>query len=87
MQIAKTTRNFFLGYSVYISKSLIQIYKLNEPLHFLVFLPQIFFQFFSDGPFQRLNKKQRQFYEDNGFLVVPNLVPHEMIDECKEVAS
>lgn len=31
-----------------------------------------------------LSREQRQFYEDNGFLVIPNLVPHEMIDECRQ---
>ena len=31
-----------------------------------------------------LTRDQRQFYEKNGFLVIPNLVPHEMIDECRQ---
>ena len=31
-----------------------------------------------------LNDRQRQFYEENGFLVIPNLVEHELIDECQQ---
>ena len=31
-----------------------------------------------------LNNSQREFYEKNGFIVIPNLVPHELIDDCKQ---
>ena len=31
-----------------------------------------------------LNDRQRQFYEQNGFLVIPNLVKHDLIDECQQ---
>ena len=31
-----------------------------------------------------LNDRQRQFYEDNGFLVIPNLVNHDLIDQCQQ---
>ena len=31
-----------------------------------------------------LTRSQREFYEKNGFLVVPNLIPHELIDECRQ---
>ena len=32
----------------------------------------------------RLSKKQRQFYEKNGFLVIPKLVPEDLIDHCTQ---
>ena len=31
-----------------------------------------------------MTRSQREFYEKNGFLVVPNLIPHELIDECRQ---
>ena len=31
-----------------------------------------------------MTRTQREFYEKNGFLVVPNLIPTELIDECKQ---
>ena len=31
-----------------------------------------------------LTRSQREFYEKNGFLVVPQLIPHELIDECRQ---
>ncbi|KAK2721461.1 hypothetical protein QYM36_003672 [Artemia franciscana] len=31
---------------------------------------------------QLLTIEQRQFYEDNGFLVIKNLVPHGLLDDC-----
>ena len=31
-----------------------------------------------------LNDRQRQFYEENGFLVIPNLVKNDLIDECQQ---
>ena len=31
-----------------------------------------------------LTQRQREFYEDNGFLVVPNLVSDQLIDECRQ---
>ena len=31
-----------------------------------------------------LTLEQRQFYEDNGFLVVPRLVSSQFLDACKE---
>ena len=30
-----------------------------------------------------LTLEQRQFYEDNGFIVVKNLVDHKLLDACK----
>ena len=32
----------------------------------------------------KLTPKQREFYESNGFLVVPNLVDDKLIDECRQ---
>jgi len=32
----------------------------------------------------KLSPSQRQFYEENGFLVIPSLVPEPLIDRCKE---
>jgi hypothetical protein len=29
-----------------------------------------------------LSKQQRLFYEENGFLVIPRLVPEDLLDEC-----
>jgi len=37
-----------------------------------------------DAASKKLSKKQRDFYEENGFLVIPNLVPSDLIDECKQ---
>lgn len=31
-----------------------------------------------------LTPEQRQFYEDNGFIVIKNLVEHELLDACRE---
>ena len=31
-----------------------------------------------------LTRSQREFYEENGFLVIPNLVPQNLIDECRD---
>ena len=31
-----------------------------------------------------LNDRQRQFYEENGFVVIPNLVSHDQIDDCQQ---
>ena len=31
-----------------------------------------------------LSQRQREFYEENGFLVIPNLVSEEQIDECRQ---
>jgi len=39
------------------------------------------FQYTLDN--QKLTPAQRAFYEENGFLVIPNLVPHDMIDNWK----
>ncbi|XP_037797879.1 phytanoyl-CoA dioxygenase, peroxisomal-like isoform X1 [Penaeus monodon] len=40
------------------------------------------FQYTLDNP--RLTAAQRAFYEENGFLVIPNLVPHDKLDQWKE---
>ena len=32
----------------------------------------------------KLSSRQREFYEENGFLVIPNLVSTELIDECRQ---
>ena len=31
-----------------------------------------------------LTLEQRQFYEDNGYIVIPRLVASELLDACKE---
>ena len=31
-----------------------------------------------------LNQRQQQFYEENGFVVIPGLVAHDLIDECRD---
>ena len=31
-----------------------------------------------------LSRSQREFYEKNGFLVIPNLIPPNLIDECRD---
>ncbi|XP_064107739.1 phytanoyl-CoA dioxygenase, peroxisomal-like [Macrobrachium nipponense] len=40
------------------------------------------FQYTLDNP--RLTYAQRAFYEENGFLVIPNLVPHVLIDKWRD---
>jgi len=43
------------------------------------------FRFTVDSTSQgKLTPKQREFYESNGFLVVPNLVEDKLIDECRQ---
>ena len=32
----------------------------------------------------RLTLRQRQFYEENGFLVIPKLVPEDLLDHCRK---
>lgn len=32
-----------------------------------------------------LSKEQRQFYEENGYIVIRNLVDHSVLDECRWV--
>jgi len=44
------------------------------------FFPQ--FRYSLDNPM--LSLEQRQFYEDNGFLVIPRLVDHNLLDACQE---
>lgn len=39
------------------------------------------FRYSLDNP--RLTPAQRSFYEENGFLVIPNLVPHDLIDKWR----
>ena len=34
----------------------------------------------------RLTPAQRDFYEHNGFLLIPNLVPHALLDTWRLVA-
>ena len=31
-----------------------------------------------------LNDAQRDFYEKNGFIVIPQLIPHDLLDECRQ---
>ena len=31
-----------------------------------------------------LSRSQRDFYEKNGFLVIPGLIPDQMIEECRQ---
>ncbi len=40
------------------------------------------FEYTQDNP--RLTLKQREFYEKNGFLVIPNLVPEDLLDHCQQ---
>lgn len=42
--------------------------------------PERQFEFTLDNP--RLTLKQRQFYEKNGFVVIPRLVPEDVLDDC-----
>jgi len=43
------------------------------------------FQFTLDSTSHgKLSTNQRQFYEENGFLVIPKLVPEQLIDQCKQ---
>ncbi len=39
-------------------------------------------EFTVDSP--RLTLKQRQFYEKNGFIVIPGLVPEDLLDHCHQ---
>ena len=32
----------------------------------------------------RLTQKQREFYDQNGFIVIPKLVSEELLDQCRE---
>ena len=32
----------------------------------------------------KLSPKQREFYEENGFLVIPNLVDKNLLDDCRQ---
>lgn len=32
-----------------------------------------------------LNKEQRDFYEENGYIVIRNLVNHNLLDDCRYV--
>ena len=32
----------------------------------------------------RITTKQRLFYEENGFLVIPKLVPEDLLDHCHQ---
>ena len=36
----------------------------------------------TDNP--RLTLRQRQFYEENGFVVIPKLVPEDLLDHCRD---
>ena len=40
------------------------------------------FKFTTDNP--RLTTRQRQFYEENGFVVIPKLVPEDLLDHCRD---
>lgn len=44
--------------------------------------PKKTFEFTLNTP--RLTLKQRQFYEENGFLVIPKLVPDDLLDHCQQ---
>ena len=44
--------------------------------------PRNTFKFTTDNP--RLTTRQRQFYEENGFVVIPKLVPEDLLDHCRE---
>lgn len=34
-----------------------------------------------------LSLEQRQFYEDNGYLVIKGLMDHQFLDSCKYVMT
>lgn len=34
-----------------------------------------------------LSKAQRQFYDDNGFLLIRSLIPNELLDVCMYVTA
>jgi len=42
------------------------------------------FRYTVDSPHDKLNRRQREFYEEKGFLVIPNLVSEDLIDEFKQ---
>ena len=42
------------------------------------------FKYTLDSTSTILTQRQREFYEENGFLVIPNLVTEALIDECKQ---
>ena len=42
------------------------------------------FKYTLDSSSSILSQRQREFYEENGFLVIPNLVSEEQIDECRQ---
>jgi len=42
------------------------------------------FKYTLDATSDKLTQRQRQFYEENGFLVIPNLVSDSLIDEFKQ---
>ena len=44
--------------------------------------PRNTFKFTTDNP--RLTTRQRQFYEENGFVVIPKLVPEDLLDHCRD---
>jgi len=44
--------------------------------------PQKDFEYTIDHP--RLTLRQREFYEENGFLVIPKLVPEDVLDHCAQ---
>ena len=31
-----------------------------------------------------LNAQQRAFYEKNGFIIIPKLIPEQLLDECQQ---
>lgn len=38
-------------------------------------------------PSSLLSKAQRQFYDDNGFLLIRSLIPNELLDVCMYVTA
>ena len=44
--------------------------------------PKKEFEYTTNNP--RLTLKQRTFYEKNGFLVIPKLVPDDLLDHCRQ---
>ena len=64
--------------------SIIQfLYYLNIKFKATTFFQgnKLHFRYTLDNPL--LTLEQHQFYEDNGFIVVKNLVDHKLLDACK----
>ena len=64
------------------SSTLMELPRNNTTDYYYHSKPPKNFEFTQNNP--RLNLKQRQFYEENGFLVIPKLVPEDLLDHCAQ---